>query len=197
MVIGERIYKKHLNSFGIETELFTAEDIFYYYFNESLFNKLQYRSGLSKNIYAINDDIYKLVEMDKPDLIWVFKRMELLPSTLRQLIKQGIILVNYNPDNTFYFSSRGCGNINVTRSISLYDINYTYDRGVQKTILYQFKLPCFIFPFGFELSSTSYERCTKQEEVLKPCFIGNPDKYLVHFLEKVADSIPLHVYGNH
>jgi len=193
----ERVYQKHLRALGLETELFAAQDLFYRYYNKSLFNKLLFRSGLSTIYSTINEALNEMVRVFKPELIWVFKGMELMPSTLNQLKKQGIVLVNYNPDNPFYFSSRGSGNVNVTNSIGLYDIHFTYDRGVQKTIQNEIKLPCFILPFGFELSSTLYEQCTRQVEVHKLCFIGNPDKYRVHFLEKIADSMPLDVYGNH
>jgi hypothetical protein len=192
----ERIYKKHLLALGLEVELFAAQNLFYDYYGKSIYNKIIFQAGFSSIFQRINKELLVRIKEFKPDLIWVFKGMEVLPETLKQMKAEGIKLVNYNPDNPFYFSGSGSGNKNVTDSISLYDAHFTYDHIIQETIRSRFRLPCFILPFGFELEKETYESLTKQEEVLKLCFLGNPDKDRVRFLEKVADKLPLDVFGN-
>jgi len=193
----ERIYFKHLQSLGHEMELFAAQDQFYSYYGKGFINKLIFRSGLSNIYRGINEELIKKVNEFNPELIWVFKGMELLPSTLKQIKVHGAILVNYNPDNPFLFSGRGSGNINITRSMDSYHAHFTYDRNIQQTIIKKYKLPCYLLPFGFELSSELYYDCTQQEEVLKLCFIGNPDAERIKILEQLAEFLPLDVYGNH
>ena len=192
----ERIYRKHLIELGIETELFAAQNTFYDYYEKNIFNKLVFRAGLSNIYNTINKELIAKARVFRPDLIWVFKGMEILPITLQKLAGEGIKLVNYNPDNPFYFSGSGSGNKNVSDSIHLYHAHFTYDHKIQETIRNRYNMSCYILPFGFELTSDIYESCTKQEEVLKPCFLGNPDRERVLFLEQLASNIPLDVYGN-
>jgi len=124
----ERYYIKHLNELGVETELFAAQDIFFQQYGKSLVNKILFKAGLSTIYREINDLFREKVKQASPDIIWVFKGMEIFPETLRWAKKEGIKLVNYNADNPFIFSGKGSGNKNVTGSIGLYDLHMTYDK---------------------------------------------------------------------
>jgi hypothetical protein len=53
-----------------------------------------------------------------------------------------------------------------------------------------------LLPFGFELSDKLFKECSEQDEVMKLCFLGNPDKERVQFIEQLANSLPIGVYGN-
>ncbi len=192
----ERIYIKHLNELGVKTSHYPAQSIFYNYYYKGIFNKLLFRFGLSRIFQKISAGLAERVKEFKPDLIWFFKGMEITPDTLRQLRDQGYFLVNYNPDNPFYFSGSGSGNKNITASIGLYNLHLSYDRGIRDRIINEFKVPCEMLLFGFELSDKLYQECTQQKEVLKLCFLGNPDKERIEFIEKIAEKLPVDVYGN-
>jgi len=192
----ERIFLKHLCNLGVEAQLFASQNLFYDFYEKNLINKILFRTGISSIYKTINEELLKKVNEFQPDLIWVFKGMEVLPETLKNLKSRGIGLANYNPDNPFFFSGRGSGNKNVKDSIGLFHVHFTYDRDIRKTIQNEFGLPCYILPFGFELSEALYQQCKNQDEILKICFIGNPDKGRVEFLEKLADQLPLDVYGH-
>lgn len=192
----ERIYCKHLVTLGHEVELFAAQNIFYDYYGKNIFNKIVFRAGLSGIFRSINDELVKRVEKFQPNLVWVFKGMEVLPDTLERVKAMGIKTVNYNPDNPFFFSGSGSGNQNVTRSIKLYDLHFTYDRDILHNIESRYKIPCCMLPFGFELAEELYEKSCQQEELIKVCFLGNPDKWRVEFLEQIAEEVAVDVYGN-
>jgi spore maturation protein CgeB len=131
-----------------------------------------------------------------PAVIFVFKGMELLPNTLVALKKSGIKLVNYNPDNPFIFSGYGSGNKNVSESLQLYDFHLTYNLEILEK-LKSMQLNAEFFPFAFEPGDDKAPRLLETDEVLKPCFLGNPDKSRVDFLNQLAErGVKLDVYGN-
>ncbi len=192
----EKIYYKYLRELSADVELFPAQNYFYEYYNQSLINKIIYRAGLSGIIDKVNKKLQKHVEHFKPDVVWVFKGMELLPATLQWLKDQHIFLVNYNPDNPFIFSGQGSGNANIGKSIALYDLHFTYNLEV-KNRLEKEGHNVFFLPFGFDLSERLYEECCKEKEIIKPCFIGNPDRGRADFINKLAGKgIAIDVYGN-
>ena len=192
----ERVYIRHLQEKGIDTLHFPAQSIFYKYYYKSIINKLLFKTGLSDIFKKISTELLQKAAQFKPDLIWMFKGMEIEPQTLKQLRDQGYFLVNYNPDNPFHFSGTGSGNKNITASIGIYNLHFSYDRGIRDRIVKEYKVPCEILPFGFELSEELYKESARQEESLKLCFLGNPDKERVQFIERLAERLPVDVYGN-
>ncbi|HXB07530.1 MAG TPA: glycosyltransferase, partial [Puia sp.] len=132
----------------------------------------------------------------KPDVLWVFKGMELSPEILKWAREEKVFLMNYNPDNPFLFSGRGSGNRNVAESIGLYDLHLTYDGSVKERIGREYGITCLSLPFGFELSDAVWEKCRAQEEVKKLCFVGNPDKQRAAFIRELADDFALDIYGH-
>jgi spore maturation protein CgeB len=131
----ERHFLKHFKDIGLIVEVFAAQNIFLDYYSKSLFNKLLFRAGHESIYKKINLDLRKKVEEFGPDVFFVFKGMEIYPSTLQWIKSRGVKLVNYNPDNPFIFSGRGSGNKNVTDSISIFDLHLTYDTTVQDSAL--------------------------------------------------------------
>ncbi|HEY8894491.1 MAG TPA: glycosyltransferase [Niastella sp.] len=191
----EKHYLKYLKEAGVEVQLLPVQSIFYKYYNHSIVNKILYKLGLSRIDRVIANQLQQVVSNWKPDVMWVFKGMELSPDTLKQVKAQGIKLVNYNPDNPFIFSGRGSGNKNITNSIALYDLHFSYDTGTAEKIQQDYNIPCKILPFGFELSEELYTACTQQEEIKKVCFVGNPDSQRGQFLNQLSEAIPVEVYG--
>lgn len=193
----ENFYSKYFKEFGATVDQFPASSIFNDYYRKNIFHKIIFKAGISNIFKKINGLFKQAVETVRPDVIWVFKGMELFPSSLVWAKDQKIKLVNYNPDNPFIFSGKGSGNENITRSIALYDLHLTYHLGVKHELEEKHHLLAGLLPFGFDDSESLFEACSKQDEVLKLCFIGNPDSRRSSFIEALAArGISIHVYGN-
>ena len=191
----EKHYLKHMLA-KVEVKLFPVQNMFLEYYYKSLLNKIVFRSGFSSIYKKINQELISEIKLFKPDIAFVFKGMEVLPTTLKWCRENNIKLVNYNPDNPFIFSGRGSGNKNVTKSIGLYDLHLTYDQSVKERIQKEFKIKAEIVPFGFEVDELLFEKCILQNEVIKVCFVGTPDKERAQFLKKLAEAdIRIDVYG--
>ena len=152
---------------------------------------------VSPNYYpglrALNDNLLEVMKESKWDVLLVFKGMELFPQTLFELKKNGVMLVNYNPDNPFIYSGRGSGNSNMSRAKSLYDLYCTYDRGVQAQ-LKALGIHSALIPFGF-VNSSEFDSLP-EVEVLRACFIGNADDERAAFLKQFSYSVDLDIYGS-
>lgn len=193
----ENLYVKYIREQDCEVSLFPAQGFFYDYYHRSLLNKIIYRIGFSGILLKINRQFKRKVEEFKPECIFVFKGMELYPESLLWAKQRNIKLVNYNPDSPFIFSSRGSGNENVKSSIALYDLHLTYHKEVKREIESTFHIATEILPFGFDVDDKLFYKCESQDEVIKACFLGNPDKYRGEFLRQLAEKgIELDVYGN-
>jgi spore maturation protein CgeB len=193
----ENLYVKYLREYGVDVKLFTAQSIFYDYYQRSIINKIIFKTGFSGILGTINNQFKEAVLEFEPEIIWVFKGMEIYPDSLHWAKDRGISLVNYNPDNPFIFTGKGSGNKNVTNSIRLYDLHFTYDNDIRERMVMDYGIPTSILPFGFEISDELYAECKKQEEIVKVCFLGNPDKKRAAFILQLADHIPIVLYGNH
>lgn len=189
----ENIYKKELEK-KASVELFNAHGTFHDYYHASSFHKLKHRLGLSSIFKKLNHNLLQKVQDFQPDVVWVFKGMEVFPKTLMQLKKKGIVLVNYNPDHPFRFTSRGSGNKNVSNSIQLYDHHFSYSIQIQKELEEQFGVSTSWLPFGYLKAQKN-----KSEKLIKRiCFIGNPDAERARVIKLLVDKeVPLAIYGNH
>ncbi len=192
----EHHYLKYLKEFGVNHQLFAAQGIFYKYYNASSIHKILFKLGLSSIYRKINSQLLKLVKQLQPDVLFVFKGMELYPETLKKIKQQGVILVNFNPDNPFLFTGAGSGNKNVSNSISLFDLYLTYDRRIKEQLVSK-KVKAEVLPFGFDITEEQVKACAAEPEIIKLCFLGSADKERATFLNQVADqNIPIDVYGN-
>ena len=193
----EHYFVRHFKTLNTEVEVFPAHDIFVDYYHHSIWRKLYVRSGLS-NIYdKIEKELLEYVDRYEPNVVWIFKGMWILPSALKKLRAKGIKLVNYNPDHPFHFSGRGSGNQIVLDSISLYDLHQSYHPEVIKRIEGEYKLPCAVLPFGYEITDQQYEEFGQQEEVVKACFAGTSDPMRAKAMQHLASKgIQLDVFGN-
>ena len=193
----ENFYARYLPENGVEICHFAAQSIFYDYYQRNLFHKLLFKAGLSGILKAVNRQFREKVVAFRPDIIWIFKGMEIFPSSIRWAREQHIKLVNYNPDNPFIFSGKGSGNDYITESFPLYDLHLTYNLAVQQEIKEKYHIPTAILPFGFDLSPELFAECATEEEVNRLCFLGNPDKKRAAFISELsAAGIPVDVYGN-
>jgi len=193
----EDFYTFYLREAGIEVYHFPALKLFSDYYYKNLINKILFKSGLSSIYKQINYLFKKSVEDFQPDVVWVFKGMEIFPSSLKWAKNKKLKLINYNPDSPFIFSGSGSGNKNITESLALYDFHFTYNLSVKKQIEEEYKIPTFFLPFGYDVSQEMYNKCCRENEIEKACFVGNPDRHRADFLNALAEQgIELDVYGN-
>jgi hypothetical protein len=191
----EQYFTRYLTELGVPNDIFPAQGLFYKYYNSSILNKVFFKLGVSSIYKSISDQLLQAVASKKPDVLFVFKGMEILPSTLSALKERGIKLVNYNPDNPFLFSGSGSGNRNVEESIPLFDLHLTYDRSI-KAELEKRNLKAILIPFGFDITEEEVKICAADPEVIRVCFLGNPDKDRCKFLNTLAEKkLPVDVYG--
>ncbi|MDP4148456.1 MAG: glycosyltransferase [Bacteroidota bacterium] len=194
----ENYYLKYLRQLGVDVLSFPAHMLFDQYYYHSLFNKLAFKFGFSRIYDRLNRQFREIATQYAPRVIWVFKGMEIFPETLAWAKERGIILVNYNPDNPFLFTGKGSGNSNIARSINLFDLHFTYNLEIRKRLEEEYHARTAILPFGFDIDPAVYRECISQDEVLRVCFLGNPDKQRVAFInELAAQGITLDLYGNH
>ncbi len=193
----ENFYVKYLREQGVEVFHFPAQSIFYDYYQAGILNKLFYRAGLSGILKKINRLFLQAVENFKPDVIWVFKGMEIFPGSLEKVKEQAVKLVNFNGDSPFVFSGAGSGNSNITKSTWLYDLHFTYNESIKQEMENRFGIPTEILPFGFDIDEETFQLCCALPEVNRVCFMGNPDVFRGEFLQQLAErNVPLDLYGN-
>lgn len=193
----ENYYQRYLEELGVEVRLFVAQAMFYDYYQKGIVNKILFKLGISGIIRKINRLFEQELSRFKPDIVWVFKGMEIFPSSLESARRTGTKLVNYNPDNPFIFTGKGSGNDFVTDSIRLYHLHLTYNLDIQRRLVSDFSAKTVFLPFGFDVSEALYRSCAEQEEVVRVCFLGNPDAQRAAFLHQLLDAgVEIDLYGN-
>ena len=194
----ERYYLRYFNNIPqVTAAIFEAQNIFLKYYNQHLYNKVLFRLGNQSIYKKINEELKQNISSDQPDILLVFKGMEIFPETLEWAKALGIKIVNYNPDNPFIFSGRGSGNSNISNSVNLYNLHFTYNLDTKQKLEKHFITPVYWLPFGYDIPDEVYNTAALVKETVKTCFVGNPDKARVHFLKYLAIAgIEIDVYGN-
>ena len=184
-----KVFKKHC-----DCSLFNAHGIFLKYHKASLINKVSYRLGVSSILKKINAELLQVANSKKPDVIFIFKGMEIFPQTLVKLNEIGIKLVNYNGDHPFEHFAKGSGNKNVYDSIGLYDLHFSYSKKIVERIQKEFNIKAKWLPFGYYKSIAPD---TASQLKNKVCFIGNPDNDRIRIINLLLeDGIEVDVYGS-
>jgi hypothetical protein len=172
----ERYYVRYLKQFGADINHFPAADIVFNYHSKNLFNKILFKTKINTGYKPVNQQLMKIAYDYEPDVIWIFKGMEIYPDTLDKLRKD-FWLSNYNPDHPFLITSSGSGNNNVTQSVGLYHLHFCYHTGLKQQIEQNFRLPTVFLPFAYEKTDMVYTEQNTIKEIGRICFQGNPDKY--------------------
>ena len=192
----ENHYVRYLSK-QAEVETYPAEDIFDEFYHKSILNKIRFKMDPSNLLEKIGQGLLRKTAQCRPDVIWVFKGLRILPEVLEQIKKKGVLLANYNPDHPFQFFSKGSGNENITNSIGLYDLHFCYSAAVARRIEKEYGIKTASLPFGYEISDEILNAENKNAEIKKACFIGNPDKIRAAKIKLLADNnIPIDVYGH-
>ncbi len=176
--------------------LYAAPDLIFDRHTKNIFLKILFKTKISTGYVAVNKGLMETAEKLQPDVIWVFKGMEIFPSTLRTL-GQRFKLANYNPDHPFIIASKGGGNQNVRNSVGLYDLHFCYSLQLKHQIEQEFKIPAVFLPFGFDLSMADYQEAIGEPEILRVCFLGNPDGIREKCIAFIAENgFEIDVYGH-
>lgn len=195
------IYFKYLsNKFGKQNVIeFNHNDMFNDFYQKSIFNKIVFKLYPNFIISKISGRFLELCEQEKPELILIFKGMEISPNSLMEIKRMGVYLVNYNLDHPFTYFSRGSGNKNVYNSLPIYDLHITYSSYIEKEIIA--KYPSFltaVLPFGYNKNIiVDLNEFNIFNEKKFPCFVGNPDINRAKIINRLAhEGIEVHVYGH-
>ncbi|HEX5170354.1 MAG TPA: glycosyltransferase [Cyclobacteriaceae bacterium] len=192
----ENYYLKYLKASGIDVIHLSARSIFYDHYQRNFVNKIFFRLGVSAVYKKINKQFKEAVLRFRPEIIWVFKGMELFPASL-VWAKSNAILVNYNADNPFFFMGKGSGNRNLTDSLGLYDLHLTYNHSVKSRLEQSFNVKVALLPFGFDVDEELFQCCQDQEEIRETCFLGNPERQRAGFIHALAElGVGITLYGN-
>jgi hypothetical protein len=192
----ETYYAKHLSKYSKDNEVifFKAKNIFNEYYYKSILNAVLFRMGISGVLFRINKQLKKIVIEKNPDVVIIFKGMEIFPKTISWIKSKSIKTINYNTDNPFYFTGKGSGNMNIQKSLGLYDLLLTYDSSILKKLKQIYHIPSQLLPFGYD--QINDKNIGPSEEILKVCFIGNADPYRLSFLNRIANGgIEIDLYG--
>ena len=192
----ERHFVKYLTQYGAAVFLYPAGDMVFNYHSKNIFNKILFKTRIKTSYKEVSEGLVDKANEFKPDIIWIFKGMEIYPETLVLLKKQGFKLANFNPDHPFIISSRGSGNKNVTDSVGLFDLHFCYHLKLQKEIEERFHIPAIFLPFAYEESELVYTDPGVIKEIKRVCFQGNPDKYRIEMVSILAaNGFPVDIYG--
>jgi spore maturation protein CgeB len=189
----ENIYAKYLNELGTDTTIFNSGS----FISSSYWHRGVRRLGFDWVYKAVNKELLLHCESVKPDIVWVFKGIEIFPETLVKIKAMGIMTVNYNPDHPFIRSFRSSGGENIPQSIPLYDLHFCYSKALGEKIKTDYHIPTVWLPFGYELSAAQYEMASKEPEIQKICFVGNPDKKRVQVITDLSkNGLSIDLYGH-
>ena len=192
----ERYYVNYLTKMGVDIYHFPVQDIIFQYHSKNLFNKFLFKSKINTGYKKVNKQFIKIAHKYKPDVIWIFKGMEILPATLDKLRKD-FKIANYNPDHPFIISSKGSGNNNVTQSVRKYNLHFCYHNELQKKIESEYGIHTTFLPFAYEEADITYIDQAEIEEKNRVCFQANPDNYRISKVNLLTQNgFEVDVYGH-
>jgi hypothetical protein len=146
---------------------------------------------------GFNRRLLKVTSSAQPDVVWIFKGMEVFPATLRALRARGITLVNYNADHPYLHFFRGSGNGNVRKGIPEYHLHLTYSHRIARELHERFRgLRVTVVPFGHEVSDEVFASIDGEDEIRRVCFLGNPDAHRALNVRRLLEAgLAVDLYG--
>jgi spore maturation protein CgeB len=191
----EQIYIKHLKKYINDIDIYEINEVWFK--NKSILGKVINRifSGYFKT--KINSGLLEKVKTYNPDIIWIFKGVEITVETLQKIKKNtSAKLVNYNPDHPFIRVFQSSGGKNIEDCVPLYDLHFCYSASLCEEIRTRFNIPTVQLPFGFEIDKHTFSIASEQNEIKKVAFVGSADKYRTEIIKFLAqNNIQVDVYG--
>ena len=164
----------------------------------SRFYRFLYRFAPRVVVRKMDHVFLQQVDEFKPDIVLIFKGMEISTFSLQRIRKRGIRLVNYNFDHPYIFFSRGTGNRFVRQAISYYDLHISYSSIIANDLARKYNVRTARVPFGFHLTEEQFQEVISEnrQEILRTCFVGNPDRLRLTLLNQlVKENVPVSLYG--
>jgi spore maturation protein CgeB len=191
-------YKRAFEEIGARTFTFAADN-FRHQLNWLMWNRLTYRLTIrSRQIrkmasQAYNRSLRDAVLQSNAPLLLVLKGEFVMEETLHELRRKGIRIAYYYPDNPFPpHPSQRPETLPVARETDLYLI--WSERLVQSLKKAGVRNPVFL-PFAWDAEAFPFQESQPQGVWPGVLFLGGWDKTREAFLEEVASSLPLRIYG--
>ncbi|HEV2645005.1 MAG TPA: glycosyltransferase [Acidobacteriaceae bacterium] len=89
---------------------------------ETVMEKIAFRLAAGPAVNRLNRDLLRMVEREKPDVVWTDKMLGMQPATLKKLRAMGVTTVSYMIDNPFG-TRRDPGWRLYMKDISYYDLH--------------------------------------------------------------------------
>lgn len=146
-----------------------------------------------------NRDLLALAEFFAPQVVWLFKGIDIFPGTVRELRRRGFHPVAYNADHPFEFFSRGSGNEFVARAVPEYELFMTFSRHIARQLADRHpRLLTCVIPFGHSVDESTFESiASSNKEVGRVCFLGNADDNRAARISVLLSAgIEVDIYGH-
>jgi hypothetical protein len=168
-----------------------------YFLRNRLLHRLAFEFSVGPHAEALNRDLLRLAEAERPDLFWAEKVLLLQPATLQKMTKLGIISVSYMIDNAFgprkdpgwrlYKKDIPFFDLHVTqRDVSIPDYTSRGARHVMKVQTAYEQTMHFPPPAGW----------SDKDRTREVSFVGTPYDNRADILAKLADAgLPVTISG--
>lgn len=189
----ENIYLFNFQCLGWQVESFDIQTPFFQKLNSSVKNRIINRFSIKPLIQDINKEVLAFAKKVKPDFIFIFKGMELVPQTVEELKSNCKIIANFNPDHPFKVFSRGSGNSNVEKSLAFYDIHFSYAKNIVNQLKNRLGKEAFWIPFGYD--DRLVKRTYVQSQYPYVIFVGAYDVERYKILKELEDQ-QIKIFGD-
>jgi spore maturation protein CgeB len=182
---------------SVEYELLKYPDVFASLMQKKIYRVI-YRLFPIWVVRKMDKLFLRQVAAFKPDVVLIFKGMEISNWSLKKVKASGVKLVNYNFDHPFIHFSRGTGNRFVVEAIPYYDLHISYSSFIAAALSEKYNVNTAWIPFGFHLTDTQYREVLNENrpEINRVCFVGNPDHLRIGILKKLLnENIAIDLYG--
>ena len=180
----ENYFNKYLNEAGVDTQIFSCSD---QYNATSLANRIMLRMHMTSMFKKVNDALIAQCEHIKPDVVWVFKGIEIYKETLQRIRQMGIRLVNYNPDHPFIRTSISHGGKSIAESVALYDMHFCYSQALRSQIENEYRIKANLLPFAYEPSALHNEDI-QSEDMLRIAMVGHADSNRASIIRRLLKA---------
>ena len=165
---------------GVEVSLFDYSDIMPGIKDRTLVGKIMRRLFYKIYVVLINIKFLKYVYDNNPDVIIVIKGLDIRVDTLEKIKREGVKLINWNPDDFFNMKN---SNKNLITSINQYDIIIS-SRPHLFEKYYKFGANKMIFIDWYYVSELHSPQNKKKD--IEISFVGSWSEYREKFIDQIG-----------